>query len=60
MTKNGPVSLKVTKDSQLLIPGDRPEALMAIDPKDFENEAKGKMVRIATRDGKIDHIEPAE
>ena len=60
MTKQGPVSLKVTDDSELLIPGERPEALMDIDPEDFKRESKGRMVRIASRDGKIDHIEPAE
>ena len=60
MTKTGPVALKVTEDSELLIPGDQPEALLEIDPEDFKRESKGKMVRIASRNGKIDHIEPAK
>ena len=59
MTKTGPVALKVTEDSELLIPGDQPEALLEIDPEDFKRESKGKMLRIASRNGKIDHIEPA-
>ena len=60
MTKTGPVLLKVTEDSELLLPGNSPEAILEIEPKDFERESKGKMVRIASRNGKIDHIEPVE
>ncbi|MBT5717274.1 MAG: hypothetical protein HOI70_10200, partial [Opitutae bacterium] len=58
-TKNGPVELKVTEDSELLLPGESPEQLLEIDPEDFKRESKGKMVRIASRNGKIDHIKPA-
>ena len=60
MTKKGPVSLKLTEDSELLIPGERPESLLDMDPNEFKKESKGRMVRIASRDGKIDHIEPAQ
>ena len=59
MTKTGPVTLKVTEDSELLLPGDQPEQLLSLDPEEFKRESKGRMVRIASRDGKIDHIEPA-
>jgi polyphosphate kinase len=60
MTKKGLVSLKVTEDSELLIPGERPESLLDTDPNEFEKESKGRMVRIASRNGEIDHIEPAQ
>ena len=59
MTKEGPVAFEVTPDSELLLPNEEPEALVDIEPQEFEQEAKGKMVRIMVRDNKIDHIEPA-
>ena len=59
MTKEGPVALEVTPDSELLLPNEAPESLVDIEPQEFEQEAKGKMVRIMVRDNQIDHIEPA-
>ena len=38
MTKEGPVVLKVTPDSELLLPNEAPEPLMDVNPE----EAKGK------------------
>ena len=57
-TKRGPVSLKVTEKTELLFPGLHEGPAFDIDPGKFEGEVKGKMVRIASRDGKADHIEP--
>ena len=59
MTKEGPVAFEVTPDSELLLPNEEPEALVDIEPEEFEQEAKGKMVRIMVRDNQIDHIMPA-
>jgi len=59
MTKEGPVAFEVTPDSELLLPNEEPEALVDIEPQEFEQEAKGKMVRIMVRDNQIDHIMPA-
>ena len=59
MTKEGPVAFEVTPDSELLLPNEEPEALVDIEPQEFEQEAKGKMVRIIVRDNQIDHIMPA-
>ena len=59
MTKEGPVALEVTPESELLLPNEEPEALVDIEPQEFEQEAKGKMVRIMVRDNRIDHIMPA-
>jgi hypothetical protein len=59
MTKEGPIALEVTPDSELLLPNEAPESLVDIEPQEFEQEAQGKMVRIMVRDNQIDHIEPA-
>ena len=57
-TKKGPVSLKVTEDTELLFPGLHEGPAFDIDPAKFEGSVKGKMVRISSREGKVDHIEP--
>ena len=57
-TKNGPIMLKVTEDSELLFPGLHQGPAFDIEPAKFEGNVKGKMVRISSRGGKVDHIEP--
>jgi len=57
-TKQGPVSLKVTEETELLFPGLHEGPAFDIDPEKFEGKVKGKMVRIASREGKADHIKP--
>ena len=57
-TKTGPVSLKVTEHSNLLFPGLHEGPAFDLDPDKFEGQVKGKMVRISSREGKVDHIAP--
>ena len=57
-TKTGPVTLKVTEHSDLLFPGLHEGPAFELDSDKFEGQVKGKMVRIASREGQVDHIEP--
>jgi hypothetical protein len=41
-----------------LFPGLHEGPAFDIDPEKFEGKVKGKMVRISSREGKVDHIEP--
>ena len=59
-TKQGPVSLKVTEETELLFPGLHEGPAFDIDPAKFEGKVKGKMVRISSRKGNVDHIEPIQ
>ena len=57
-TKTGPVSLKVTEHSNLLFPGLHEGPAFDLDPDKFEKQVKGKMVKIASQEGKVVHIAP--
>jgi hypothetical protein len=41
-----------------LFPGLHEGPAFDIEPTKFEGQVKGKMVRISSRGGKVDHIEP--
>jgi hypothetical protein len=41
-----------------LFPGLHEGPAFDLDPDKFEGQVKGKMVRIASREGQVDHIEP--
>ena len=60
MTPNGPKSLKINEHSDLLVPGEFEGAVFDMDIEKFKRESRGKEVRIASRNGVIDHIEPAD
>lgn len=60
MTPDGPKSLKINEHSDLLVPGEFEGAVFDMDIEKFKRESRGKEVRIASRNGVIDHIEPAD
>ena len=60
MTPEGPKSLKINEHSDLLVPGEFEGAVFDMDIEKFKRESRGKEVRIASRNGVIDHIEPAD
>ena len=60
MTPDGPKSLKINEHSDLLVPGEFEGPVFDMDIEKFKRESRGKEVRIASRNGVIDHIEPAD
>ena len=60
MTPDGPKSLKINEHSDLLVPGEFEGPVFDMDIEEFKRESRGKEVRIASRNGVIDHIEPAD
>ena len=60
MTPQGRKTLKVSEHSDLLIPGEFEGPVFDMDIEKFKRESRGKEVRIASRNGVIDHIEPAD